>query len=407
MDRTERQKLAISRWIKSGGKGTILASTGFGKSFITRMLVQSFVSRNPSFQVLIGVPTMILKDQWTRDLAKANLFINCKVEVFNTIIRHNYEVDLLVLDELHLVPTPSFINIFKTVKYKYFLGLTATWERLDHQELWLEKYTYICDIISIKDAVENNWLSEYRNYKVNIEVDLTEYNNCNQKFQQLFSIFDNDFKLAMDLIKDPGKIKSWSKRKNINEKNVKGYLAAWMRMLRKRKEFIQSHPKKIEVAEKILQARKNKKSITFSATIKDAEKFRKYGYVLHSKQKKKENQHIIEEFNSCSCGNLASSKAANQGLDIKGLSVGINTAVNSSKITKTQSLGRIVRKEGDKVAEMFTIVIKGTQDENWFYNANSGQPYIEINEKQLDDILNYKEVSTRPKTAIENLENRF
>ena len=63
MDRTERQKLAISRWIKSGGKGTILASTGFGKSFITRMLVQSFVSRNPNFQVLVGVPTMILKDQ--------------------------------------------------------------------------------------------------------------------------------------------------------------------------------------------------------------------------------------------------------------------------------------------------------------------------------------------------------
>lgn len=134
-------------------------------------------------------------------------------------------------------------------------------------------------------------------------------------------------------------------------------------MLRKRKEFIQSHPKKKEIAEKILNARRDKKSITFSATIKDAESFKKYGFVLHSKQKKKENQAIIELFNSCECGNLASSKAANQGLDIKGLSVGINMAVNSSQITGTQQLGRISRIEENKIAEMFTIVIKGTQDE--------------------------------------------
>lgn len=327
--------------------------------------------------------------------------------MFNTIIRHHYDVDLLVLDEVHLVPTPSFINIFNTVKYKYFFGLTATWERLDHHEVWLEQYTFICDQITIKEAVENNWLSEYRNYKVNLKVDLTQYNEYNQKFQNLFAIFDHDFKLAMELIQKPNKVKIWAKRKGIDEKNARGYLAAWMKMLRNRKNFIQSHPKKIEVAEKILNARKDKKSITFSATIKDAERFKKYGFVLHSKQKKKENQAVIEAFNACEKGNLASSKAANQGLDIKGLSVGICTAVNSSKITKTQSLGRIIRKEGDKIAEMFTLVLKGTQDENWFYNANQGQPYLEIDEQQLDDILNYKDVSTRPKTAIANLENRF
>lgn len=114
---------------------------------------------------------------------------------------------MLILDEVHLVPTPSFINIFETVKYKYFLGLTATWERLDHQEVWLEKYTFICDQITIQEAVENNWLSEFRNYKVNLSVDLTEYNVCDQKFHQLFSIFDNDFKLAMELIQKPNKVK--------------------------------------------------------------------------------------------------------------------------------------------------------------------------------------------------------
>ena len=407
MDRTERQKLAISRWIKTGGKGSILASVGFGKTRLTMTLLTSFVNRNPNFKGLIAVPTEILKDQWVRELAKWKLFLNVKVEVYNTIIRKFYDVDFFCIDEIHMCCSPSFITMFDHVSYKYFLGLTATWDRLDHREVWLEKYTFICDQITLKDAVENGWLSPYRNYKVCVKVDLTQYNEYNQKFQNLFSIFDHDFKLAMELIHNPNKVKIWAKRKGIDEKNARGYLAAWMKMLRKRKEFIQSHPKKREIAEKILNARKDKKSITFSATIKDAEKFKKYGFVLHSKQKKKENQAIIELFNSCECGNLASSKAANQGLDIKGLSVGINMAVNSSQITGIQQLGRISRIEENKTAEMFTIVIKGTQDEVWFQNSNKNQSYLEIDEQQLDDILNYKDVSTRPKTAIANLENRF
>lgn len=96
-----------------------------------------------------------------------------------------------------------------------------------------------------------------------------------------------------------------------------------------------SHPHKIEVARRILEARKDKKCITFSATIKDAESIG-IGYVLHSKKSKKENKNTIDKFNSEDCGVLNSSKAADQGLDVKGLSVGIILATDSSKIRATQ-----------------------------------------------------------------------
>ena len=62
-----------------------------------------------------------------------------------------------------------------------------------------------------------------------------------------------------------------------------------MRCLRLRKQFVQSHPKKIEIARKIINARKDKKILTFSATIADAEKIGT-GLVLHSKQSKKLNE---------------------------------------------------------------------------------------------------------------------
>ena len=120
--------------------------------------------------------------------------------------------------------------------------------------------------------------------------------------------------------------------------------------MRARKEFIQKHPKKFEIAKKILEARKDKKCITFSSTIKQAESFGS-GYVLHSKKSDKENKKTLEAFNNAKAGVLHSSKAVNQGVDVPGLSVGIILSVDSSKITKQQRKGRICRFEEGKEAE--------------------------------------------------------
>ena len=138
-----------------------------------------------------------------------------------------------------------------------------------------------------------------------------------------------------------------------------------MKALKGRKAFVQSHPKKFEVARKILEARKAKKCITFSATIKDAEKLANKGEcVLHSKKSKKQNETAIETFNKLTSGVLHSSKAADCGVDIKGLSVGIILSTDSSKIRKNQRNGRVCRMEEGKNAEVFTLLIRGTQEVN-------------------------------------------
>ena len=146
-----------------------------------------------------------------------------------------------------------------------------------------------------------------------------------------------------------------------DKKEILAISMGWMHAMSKRRNFVMSHPKKIEVCKKILNARKDKKCITFSATIKDAQNL-KVGKVLHSKQSKKENAKIIEEFNKAESGVLCTSKAADQGVDLKGLSVGIIMSVDSSKIRKTQRVGRIIRFEPGKVAELFTLIIKDTQE---------------------------------------------
>lgn len=409
MDRTSRQKLGIKRWLDSGGIGSWAYATGVGKGFTSCMLIKALYKKNPNLSVLIAVPTQVLKEQWIRELAKNQLFSICKVEIFNTIEKQQYTVDLFIVDECHLSASEGHIKMYEIVKYRYLLGLSATWERLDGREILLEKYTYVCDRIGIEEAAANNWLSEYRNYKVLLDVDLKQYNDWNQKFQSLFSIFGFDFQLAMSIITDKyGTIvKKQSKRLGIPEKELKGYASAWMNLLRKRKGFVMSHPKKFEIANKILDARKDKKCITFSATIKDAETFKKRGYVLHSKKKKKENTAIIEKFNQEEVGVLSSAKSCDQGMDLKGLSVGIILSGDSSKTRAVQRLGRCIRLEPNKLAEMFTLVIKGTVEERWFNNSNEGQSFITIDEKQLDAILQGKTISTRPKEGLVDKENRY
>lgn len=132
--------------------------------------------------------------------------------------------------------------------------------------------------------------------------------------------------------------------------------------MRERKAFISSHPKKIELAHKILEARQDKKCITFSGTVKEAEKL-KYGKVLSSKQTKSKNKITIDEFNDLEKGTIHAIKALDEGVNLVGLSVGIILTGDSSKIRKRQRLGRILRMEENKTAEMFSLVIKNTVEE--------------------------------------------
>ena len=136
-----------------------------------------------------------------------------------------------------------------------------------------------------------------------------------------------------------------------------------MRLMRKRKSIVMSHPKKFEIANKILDYRNDKKCIIFSSTVKDAESFKNRAIVLHSQKKKSENKKALEKFNSMDIGIISAPKCLETGVDVKGLSVGIKLTCNSSETTNVQSIGRVVRKEEGKQAEMFTLVVRNTIEE--------------------------------------------
>lgn len=301
--------------------------------------------------------------------------------------------------EVHRSAAQQLSKVFLNCNPTFILGLTATYERLDGREkIILDKYCPVFDAVTIKEAEENGWVSPYREYKVFIDVDLTEYNKANQTFMSAFAFFNFEWDKAMKCCTDTIFRNKYAKQMGYTIKEVSAKAFAWNKAMQFRKRFIADHPKKIEIAKKILEARKNTKAITFNSSIKQCEAYG-YGYIIHSRKSTKENKQILEDFAKSGPGNvLHNSKMAKEGYDCPGINLVIITGFNSDKTSKVQTIGRGIRFEPNKVTEVFTLVIKGGQDEKWYKKASEGMDYIEINEKELDDILDNKAIDKPIKT---------
>ncbi len=401
MTRDERQRLGVSNWIKSGCRGTLMWSTGTGKTRTAILAIKSFISKNSNKKIVVIVPTEHLKAQWMQELNKFGLFYEVSVEVINTAAKKREGVDLIVLDECHRYASTTFFEIFSNRTPKLVLGLSATFNRLDGKHKILEQYCPVCDTLPIKEALDNGWLSPYRDYKVLLEPpDIDEYREINAQFIETFGIFEFDFNIAMNCLTNIIYRRTYAKKLGISSKDIDAIVFTWNRALKARKAFVMEHPLKLEVTRKILAARPNAKAITFSATKKQAEKIGN-GLVVHSGKTKKKNQITIDEFSRLKVGVVHTAKSLDEGADIQGLNLAIILSNTSSSTQKTQRIGRVIRKEEGKIAEIFTLVIKGTMEENWHSTSNVGTSYIEITERELDDILGGKESSNKEQEGKE------
>ena len=198
MTRNERQLIAIQKWKDHKCKGTLVANTGFGKTKTAIDAIERVQTKNPNVRVVIVVPTQILKEQWITKLDERGLVFNIEVLVLNTAAKRPFYCNMLVVDEVHRAAAEQLSQMFLNCKPKFILGLTATYERLDGREkLILNKYCPVFDEINLEESELNGWTSPYKEYKVMIDVDLTEYNKANQIFLSNFSFFNFDWNTAM------------------------------------------------------------------------------------------------------------------------------------------------------------------------------------------------------------------
>lgn len=387
--RDERQALGIAKWKASQGRAIHLYPTGFGKTRLALRIMERYKAQKPDPRFIIVVPHKQLQQQWIIETSKFNLLQYCEILVVNTVVTKEFDktFDIFIADEVHSYVSDVNIQIFNKLKYKFFLGLTATLSRLDGKERKLLKHFPIADEITVEEAVANKWISDFKQYKVEINVDLDEYQEYHQAFLHHFSYFDYDLDIGIKCLSDKDVLEQFCHSTGRDQVETMIHAVGLMRYMSARKNFCYNHPSKISVANQIIRNRlPNNKIITFTKTVDHAKEVC-CGPVYHGKLGKKTKERILTTFNNEPTGVLNTAKAIDVGADLKDVTVGIILSGDSSTITKKQRNGRALRYAEDKTAELWQFVIKGTTEEKWFEKANGGTDFITIQDHELEAFL--------------------
>lgn len=380
------------------------------------------VNANPGCKCILIVPSVTVMKQWKKEIITCGLSGNVYIYTKDYASKHSKSLscDFLVIDEVHELFTPSKISIF-SISYKLILCLTATLERVDGRDSFINKVAPVCDIVTIEEGIRNKWTSAHQIIKVLIDVNLEEYNELTRKFKNLMMYFDYNFEAPMNILSNDeyrnkfisdmideryGVFISYEEKKDAFKeimgevmKNAKEF----MKVMGERKEFIYHHPKKIEIARKIIDSRKDRKGITFWYTIDDAMRVER-GFVYVSKNDsigitKKQLQRDLDTYIHSKCGVINTVKALNTGFNCPDISYGIVGGFDSSKTRRKQSCGRVIRIDkytSNKNVEIFYLILRGTKDEDWAELSLEDSDTVSILESDLDDFLSGKEVMFVP-----------
>ena len=398
---TKDQVEAVDAWIENDFRGTVLYSTGTGKteiafecakrvaSIIAHISSTSYSSSNPqnttTFNILLLVPRITLIEQNIKRLVsygipRENLgsFFGERKEVreitiatYQSVIR-NLDIirksNMVIFDEIHLISDSAkvFRNIFDAVledHQKAILGLTATLDESD-----LDKYNTILTLLppvkryQIKRAVSDKRLAKpiVIPVKVNLtEKEQEEYDTYSSKIKKISNRFKKYDAQSMTVLLKKGGF-------------VSGMAKAWFSNVRKRKLLLSySENKLLSAVNLITKKFPNERIMVFSETIDSINKLQDmlelYGTkskVIDSKISSSKRQKILNQW-GIDFYPLLSVHTLEIGFDIPQVRIEIILATTSNMNQVIQRIGRVIRKyEGKDLALIYVIYISDTKDDD-------------------------------------------
>ena len=287
---TKDQEDAVAAWTKNKFKGSIIYSTGTGKTEIAFECAKRAATTNSilfekknknlhDFKILFLVPRIILIEQNTERLIKYNInkesigtyFGEKKnereitISTYQSVINNHFLIrnsDMIILDEVHFISNTAFsyTKLFKIIKEdpnKMILGLTATINEMD------PKYHDIIDTIPpvkkylIQEAVDDKRLAKPEILSMEVSLTSAEKDIYNKTSELIKNI---SFKLNAY---EPDLISKILFQGGVRSK----YAKEWFNQVKIRKELLNSSQNKLEKAVQIVKNHNNEKIMIFSETI--------------------------------------------------------------------------------------------------------------------------------------------
>ena len=393
------QREAVNAWLNNNFRGSIIYSTGTGKTEIAFECAKRLaeikynndimcyskdtrgIKPNQKFRILFIVPRIVLIDQNVNRLVRYGLpresigtFFGEQKEIREITISTYQSVinrldlirdsDMIILDEIHLLSETAkeFSKIFDIINEnptKGILGLTATINENDSRYNTIIKTLPPVKKYLIKDAVTDGRLAKPQ--VVSVPVNFTDsekkiYNETSTKISSLSR------KLG---VFDPKRISILLFKGGYNAKLAK----LWFENVRKRKELLSSAQNKMLSVVNIVKKHPSEPIMIFSETIESIKKLEKLlesngisSRSIHNKIPSNQRKRILEEWGK-EYYPLLSVHTLEIGYDIPEVRIAIIISNSSNFNQVAQRIGRVIRKTHRKnYALIYVIYIRDSKD---------------------------------------------
>jgi superfamily II DNA or RNA helicase len=376
---------AAKAWIDNGCCGSVIFSTGTGKTEIAFECARraAKLSGQDRFTILFLVPRIVLIEQNVRRLRRYGVsddhigiyygerkdIREITISTYQSAI-NNYNLirsaNMVVLDEVHLVSESAvaFDSIFDVIvedSRKAILGLTATINEKD------PRYQTILTVVPpvkkymIKDAVTDGRLA--KPIVKPVEVSFTSEE---QKSYDEASAAIKDISRKLQAY-DPLKMTKILMRGGSRASMAK----IWFAHVRKRKELLSATRQKLLKAADLVKNHIGERIMIFSETIDSIQQLKAIleangipAQTIHNGIKPKERREILESWGK-DYFPLLSVHTLEIGYDVPQVGIAIIIASTSNMNQVAQRIGRVIRKaDGKDQALVYVVYVRGTKDDN-------------------------------------------
>lgn len=361
------QTEALDTWWQRGARGLVVLPTGTGKTYLAILAILR--AQRPA---MVVTPTLDLLNQWYDELTLAfnvpigllgggyydlqPLTVTTYDSAYIHLERWGNRYGLIIFDECHHLPGPSYQAIAAGCIAPFRLGLTATPERADGQESLLPGLigpeVYRREI----HQLAGSYLAEYHIERLLVDLSAEESDRYTQARLQ-YRQFVEEKGIA---ISTP---QGWQRFLQETYRSPEGR-AAFL-AYREQKRIALAAPAKLRLLERLLERHANDRVIIFTydnATVYQIARKFLIPAITHQ-TKTKERHALLQKFHTGEYPILVASQVLNEGVNVPAANVGIVLSGTGSVREHVQRLGRLLRKHGDKQAILYEVVTRGTGEE--------------------------------------------
>jgi superfamily II DNA or RNA helicase len=363
----EHQREAVARWNANGKRGIVVLPTGSGKSYVAEMAMLA-----AQRSTLVVAPTLDLMNQWYDVLSTAfgqpvgllgggyHEIRDLTVSTYDSAYIHmdalGDRFGLLIVDECHHLPSPTYLQAAEAAIAPYRLGLTATLERSDGREVLLDaRVGPVVYARSIKDLAGEH-LAEYAVERIAVELTEEEalrYDEQRGVYKQF--LYDKKINMAAP--------DGWSRFIMLSSRSSEGRRA--FLAYREQKQIAVASRNKLRALEGLVRQHARDRVLIFTNdndTVYLIARLLLIPALTHQTDLK-ERREILARFNSGEYPAIVTSRVLNEGVNIPEANVAIVLSGTGSVREHVQRLGRILRRKEGKRAVLYEVVTENTVEE--------------------------------------------